>query len=114
MRVPATTANMGPGFDCAGMALDVWNELTVERASGFSMEIEGEGPRPARASVWHELRREGPAEGQEQFGASQLFSMGFAAQIRSKVDRHDLLPWSILLKRKVENAAETHLFKASW
>jgi len=43
VRVPATTANMGPGFDCAGMALDVWNELTVERASSFSIEIEGEG-----------------------------------------------------------------------
>ncbi|CAE7784255.1 thrB [Symbiodinium sp. CCMP2592] len=43
VRVPATTANMGPGFDCAGMALDVWNELTVERAPHFAMEIEGEG-----------------------------------------------------------------------
>jgi homoserine kinase len=32
VRVPATTANMGPGFDCLGMALDVWNEVTVSRA----------------------------------------------------------------------------------
>lgn len=29
VRAPATTANMGPGFDCAGAALDLWNELTV-------------------------------------------------------------------------------------
>uniref|UniRef100_A0A7S2P894 Homoserine kinase n=1 Tax=Zooxanthella nutricula TaxID=1333877 RepID=A0A7S2P894_9DINO len=43
VRVPATTANMGPGFDCAGMALDIWNEVTVERAAVFSFEIEGEG-----------------------------------------------------------------------
>lgn len=43
VRVPATTANLGPGFDCAGMALDIWNELTVERAAAFSLEIEGEG-----------------------------------------------------------------------
>lgn len=43
VRVPATTANMGPGFDCAGMALDIWNEVTVERATTFSFEIEGEG-----------------------------------------------------------------------
>jgi homoserine kinase len=28
-RAPATTANLGPGFDCAGAALDLWNELTV-------------------------------------------------------------------------------------
>lgn len=43
VRVPATTANMGPGYDCIGLAVDLWNELTVERASKFSMHIEGEG-----------------------------------------------------------------------
>ena len=26
VRVPASTANLGPGFDCLGMALDIWNE----------------------------------------------------------------------------------------
>ncbi len=34
VRVPATTANLGSGFDCVGMALDIWNELTVEAADG--------------------------------------------------------------------------------
>jgi homoserine kinase len=29
VRAPATTANLGPGFDCAGAALDLWNELEV-------------------------------------------------------------------------------------
>ncbi|KAF0774404.1 hypothetical protein AaE_001896 [Aphanomyces astaci] len=43
VRVPATTANMGPGFDCIGMAVDIWNELTVERADAFSLTNEGEG-----------------------------------------------------------------------
>ena len=28
-RAPATTANIGPGFDCAAAALDLWNELEV-------------------------------------------------------------------------------------
>jgi len=32
VKCPATTANLGPGFDCVGMALDIWNELTVTRA----------------------------------------------------------------------------------
>jgi len=41
--VPATTANLGPGFDSFGFALDVWNRVTVERADKFSMLIEGEG-----------------------------------------------------------------------
>lgn len=29
MRAPASTANLGPGFDCAAVALDLWNELEV-------------------------------------------------------------------------------------
>jgi homoserine kinase len=29
VRAPASTANIGPGFDCAAAALDLWNELTV-------------------------------------------------------------------------------------
>jgi len=43
IRVPATSANLGPGFDSIGVALDVWNELTVEKADEFSMVVEGEG-----------------------------------------------------------------------
>ncbi|HEX5468740.1 MAG TPA: hypothetical protein VFW80_06810 [Gaiellaceae bacterium] len=30
VRAPATTANIGPGFDCVAAALDLWNELEVE------------------------------------------------------------------------------------
>ena len=29
VAAPATTANLGPGFDCLGLALDLWNELEV-------------------------------------------------------------------------------------
>ena len=29
VRAPATTANVGPAFDCAGIALDLWNELEL-------------------------------------------------------------------------------------
>jgi len=29
IRAPATTANLGPGFDCLGMALDLWAEVVV-------------------------------------------------------------------------------------
>jgi homoserine kinase len=29
VRAPATTANVGPGFDCVGIALNLWNELEV-------------------------------------------------------------------------------------
>jgi len=42
--VPATSANLGPGFDCVGLALDLRDELTAEVvASGLSVEVTGEG-----------------------------------------------------------------------
>lgn len=40
---PASTANLGPGFDCAAAALELWNELVVEEAEGGVVQIEGEG-----------------------------------------------------------------------
>lgn len=45
VRVPATSANMGPGYDCLGMALDIWNTIEVRRSSAgdSSITIEGEG-----------------------------------------------------------------------
>jgi len=44
VRVPATAANLGPGFDCLGMTLDIWNEVKFT-LSGDSLEIQihGEG-----------------------------------------------------------------------
>jgi homoserine kinase len=43
INVPATTANLGPGFDSFGFALNVWNRVIVERADEFSITLEGEG-----------------------------------------------------------------------
>lgn len=47
VRVPATTANMGPGFDCLGMALDIWNTIVVETedadAGADIVSVSGEG-----------------------------------------------------------------------
>ncbi len=31
VRVPASTSNLGPGFDCLGMALRIYNEVTVQQ-----------------------------------------------------------------------------------
>ncbi|MFM5951271.1 MAG: homoserine kinase [Micrococcales bacterium] len=45
VRVPATSANLGPGFDTLGMALSFYDELEVEAVtgSGASVEVIGEG-----------------------------------------------------------------------
>ena len=44
VEVPATSANLGPGFDCFGLAFD-WREsvqlAVIER--GFQVEVTGEG-----------------------------------------------------------------------
>ena len=42
IRAPASTANLGPGFDCAAAALDLWNELHVEEGE-HEVVVEGEG-----------------------------------------------------------------------
>ena len=41
VKVPATTANLGPGFDCMGMALPIYNTVTIEETvlPGTGIEI---------------------------------------------------------------------------
>ena len=36
VRIPASTSNLGPGFDCLGVALRIYNSITVSRAKGRS------------------------------------------------------------------------------
>ena len=44
VRVPATTANLGSGFDCLALALDLWNTCTFTVAPGdVRVEVAGEG-----------------------------------------------------------------------
>jgi homoserine kinase len=61
VRVPATTANLGPGFDCLGMALDLWNEIRVTPADHVSVSVTGEGedtlPSGAGNLVYRSIQR---------------------------------------------------------
>lgn len=41
IHIPATTANLGPGFDCLGLALDWWNTITVQPARKFQVVLRG-------------------------------------------------------------------------
>jgi homoserine kinase len=44
VSVPATSANLGPGFDSLGLALDLRDELTAElTGSGLTVEVTGVG-----------------------------------------------------------------------
>ena len=42
-RVPATSANLGPGFDCFGVALELRTDTTLAVGEPFSIAIQGEG-----------------------------------------------------------------------
>ncbi len=44
VRVPATTANMGPGFDCLGMALNLYTDVEFEEIE-YGLIIDGCEPR---------------------------------------------------------------------
>jgi homoserine kinase len=43
VRAPATSANLGPAFDCAAVALELWNELELTDGEGVGVEGEGAG-----------------------------------------------------------------------
>ncbi|MCR4514336.1 homoserine kinase [Aeromicrobium sp. 50.2.37] len=55
VRTPASSANLGPGFDALGLALDVHDELTAEVLPGDALEIvvEGEGADEVSRDAGH-------------------------------------------------------------
>ena len=62
VRVPASSANLGPGFDSLGLALGLYDEIDVAVAGdGLVVEVEGEGadgvPRDERHLVVQAMRR---------------------------------------------------------
>lgn len=40
IRVPATSANLGPGFDSFGVALDLWDEIEIHATSDANVKVE--------------------------------------------------------------------------
>ena len=66
VRVPATSANLGPGFDALGLALGLYDDVELEMAgSGLSIEVSGEGEETA-------------GRGEEHLGA-QTFRAAYAS-----------------------------------
>ncbi|ABG06031.1 homoserine kinase [Rubrobacter xylanophilus DSM 9941] len=43
VRVPATSANLGPGFDCVGLALSLSTRISLDRAAVPRVEVRGTG-----------------------------------------------------------------------
>jgi homoserine kinase len=62
VRVPASSANLGPGFDSIGLALGLWDHYVISTsdAPGLDIEVSGEGatdvPRDERHLVFATMR----------------------------------------------------------
>ncbi len=69
VRVPASTSNLGPGFDCLGLALNVYNTTQISRVEG------GQQPRGMIAET--------AAAFFQRFGGEQSF--GFEARIEGDI-----------------------------
>jgi homoserine kinase len=58
VRPPATSANLGPGFDSFGLALELRDEVVVEIVgSGLAVEVSGEGAHEVPRDEGHLLVR---------------------------------------------------------
>ena len=57
VKVPATTANIGPGFDCLGMALPIYNTITIEETvlpgTGVDINVIADGASVDELALEH-------------------------------------------------------------
>ncbi|MGI4830972.1 MAG: homoserine kinase [Janthinobacterium lividum] len=67
LRLPATSANLGPGFDAAGLAMELWLEISAEPAkqdallaTGRNADLVGSLRKNLILQTYHALAPEGP------------------------------------------------------
>ncbi len=69
VQIPATTANLGPGYDCLGLALALHNEVALSLADRIQVTIEGHGadalPRDDSHLVLEAARAAAQAAGED-------------------------------------------------
>ena len=120
IRVPATTANLGPGFDCMGMALTLWNRIRVRRAASSSITFFGEGADYLRRDKGNlvyraaeRLFQEADVSGLElqitawqEVPLSRGLGSSACAIVGGMVAANALLDWAVPSRRVLELAAE--------
>ncbi len=107
VRAPATTANLGPGFDCAAAALDLWNELIVTEGGEPDREHLGvrayallEDPSGLDFEFTIRIPRE------RGLGSSaSIIALGLAAAWPGPIDPEHLLARGLPLEGHADNLA---------
>jgi homoserine kinase len=118
VRVPATSANLGPGFDCLGIALDLWGEITLTTGKSGERDPMATMAVSAARRVYEKLGRTPPqltarydgdipiARG---LGASAIARVGGALAANEitggKLDPDDLLAIGTALEGHADNVA---------
>ena len=102
VRTPASSANLGPGFDSIGLALGVWDELsvTVVAEPGLRIEVSGSGadgvPRDESHLVYRSMAR-----GLRELGVSAVSY----THLRAHETVLDLVCRLLLEKKNLENVS---------
>ena len=132
IKVPATSANLGPGFDSAGVAVGLYDELEVRTTeAGFTAEIIGEGhnylPTDGRHLIiaqirarlerlgWHlpglKLKATNRIPHSRGLGSSAAAHIAAALAVKALlppdcgVDSNDLLQWASEAEGHPDNVA---------
>ncbi len=88
MRVPASSANLGPGFDALGLALGIFDDVAGRITDdGFTVEVNGEGGSGGRAVARDESHLVARTM-RTAFTAMDVEPPGFA------IDCHNAIPHS--------------------
>ncbi|MEU7865918.1 homoserine kinase [Dactylosporangium sp. NPDC049140] len=82
VRVPATSANLGPGFDALGLALTLYDEVEARvTGGGVTVEVTGEGEGDLPADETHLIVR----AMRHAFGALGEQPAGLALRCRNRI-----------------------------
>ena len=81
IKIPATSANLGPGFDCLGLAISLYNEVVIKPSTYQSISVKGEGEENIKLkknnifiSIFYDIY-------QELVGKKELFRFEFQNNI---------------------------------
>jgi homoserine kinase len=119
IRVPASTSNLGAGFDCLGLALDIWMEARVLEGNGdpvYTGTVEGLDPQdeilstivtPVVPERYHlEIRSEIPlARGLGSSAAAAVAGYALRQLLQSNaMDRDQVYAAAVTLEGHPDNA----------
>ncbi len=126
VSVPATSANLGPGFDCLGLSLDLKNRFSVVPSTFTSIKIQGEGEGYSKFLVDNifvklfkaRLQKEGIEENFEflfqntipisrGLGSSSAIVVGALSAVehylRGRLDKETILETSLIYEPHADN-----------